>query len=42
MDAVPRPTEETHRPGQIGWQHLIPERFLEHYEKTPEGILRGL
>ncbi|MEN9732047.1 MAG: Regulatory protein BlaR1 [Verrucomicrobiota bacterium] len=41
-DAVPRPTEETHRPGQIGWQHLIPERFLDQNDKTPEGILRGL
>jgi beta-lactamase regulating signal transducer with metallopeptidase domain len=41
-DAVPHPTEEAHRPGQVGWQQLIPELFLDRNEKTPEGILQGL
>jgi beta-lactamase regulating signal transducer with metallopeptidase domain len=41
-DAVPRPTEEAHRPGQVGWEQLLPEGFLTRNEKTPEGVLRGL
>lgn len=34
-DAVPRPTEEAHRPGQVGWNQLLPEGFMVRNEKTP-------
>ena len=41
-DAVPRPSEEAHRPGQLGWQQILPPGIPDGHEKTLGMSPRGL